>query len=402
MKKGILILAILIMALGLVLTACGGSTGSQPTAAPAVTAPPATQPAANKSSIKVGLLASISGARPAEGKGEQAAVEAAVADINAAGGVNGRMLELVVQDDAFTPATAATAASRLIDAGAVAITGMATSDMQQAVQAVTERAKVVLVGSISNADGMTDGKPLSFRSAGENKTIAPLVVKFAKSYGVKNVGVVYDSGSYGQSMGQDMIDGAKAAGLNVVTTQTYQPNATNLSAQVLNLQQAKVDGILFAASVGSDSALFARTLVENGVKVPLFGHSGLLHPDAIKNGSDSFTQLPGVFAASPLDTSRADTMALYDRLAKVTGFALTDEHAAQTYDAIKIMAMGLTKSGGEGGQALATAIESIDHWEGLSGKKGSYFSFSKDRHTGLAGDYVVMYSWKNGKYGIAP
>ncbi len=114
MNKRMLVLSSLVMVLGILLTACGGAPPAAPTTAPANVAPtnaPATQaPIANKTPIKVGLLASISGPRPAEGKGEQAAVEAAIADINAAGGVNGRMLELVVQDDAFTPATAATAA----------------------------------------------------------------------------------------------------------------------------------------------------------------------------------------------------------------------------------------------------------------------------------------------------
>jgi hypothetical protein len=67
---------------------------------------------------------------------------------------------------------------------------------------------------------------------------------------------------------------------------------------------------------------------------------------------------------------------------------------------VMLLGEGLKKSGGEGKMALVEALESITKYVGIAGAEGSYYSFSKDKHTGLTGDYLASYKFEGGAFKI--
>lgn len=384
----------LFVAVGLVTAACTG--GGAPTAA---TATPTPAPTRDTTPIKIGLLAPLSGPQPDRGRLLQAAAQAAVDDVNKAGGINGRPLQLVVQDDANNTNQSVTAAQRLVQEGVVAITGMASSTFQEAIQPIGERSQVVILGSIATATGLVDGKPFGFRASGSNDTIGPQIAKMAINRGAKKVAMVHDDTTYGQSLAQEIKRGFEGTSAIIVTEQIYKSNAADLSPQVLNVQNSGADSIVFFPIQGSDAALFARTLVNGGVKLPIYSHNGVITTEAVRLGAQWYAQLPAVFGMSALDTGRSDVVDFYNRLKSILGFEPPpNEDAAQTYDAVRLLAVALIKSKGEGTTALAKALESIDRYDGYAGAAGSYHSFSSAKHTGPTGNYMAIYKFDSGKF----
>ncbi len=373
-----------IVAAGLV-AACGGPGSGQ------------SQSTSGGAPIKIGLLASLSGARPLVGKVEQASAQAAIDDVNKAGGVNGRKLELDVQDDGFQTSQALLGAQRLIQDGVVAITGMASSNFQAAVQPVTTRSNVVVMGSVATSTGLIDNQPLSFRTSPGNDIIGEQVAKMMVAYGAKRVAIIHDTSDYAQTLTTAIENSLKGTSVSVVSDQSFTSGATDMTAQVINISRANPDAVVPLPIVGADLALILKTMYNSGLKASIYGHNGLFDPDALKLGSQYYSQMPRVCGKSTLDLTKQATKDFYARIQTIVGADPGNETAFQTYDAVRVLAQALKDSKGEGGEKLAKSIEKISHFNSL-GANDSYYSFSATKHSAPTGDFMATQCWNGSQF----
>jgi branched-chain amino acid transport system substrate-binding protein len=348
--------------------------------------------------IKIGVLASLSGPRPLIGQVEKIAAESAAADINKAGGINGRPVQIVVQDDAFDTATALLGAKSLVQSGVVAIAGMASSNFVVALAPFATENKVVLMTSVGTATGIVDGQKYAFRTAGSNDSIGPQVAKIATQRGNKKIAVIHDTSDYSVSVAAAVVDAInKQPNVRVATNQVYNPRPTDLTAQVINIVNSGADSVIALPSNGPDFAQIAKALISAGAKLPVYSHNGPLDPDAISVGASYYDQLPQLCAMSALDLTRKPVKDLYARLQKKLNADPGNESAYQTYDAIRVLGVGLANSKGRGGAALAAGLEKIKRYDGF-GAKDSYYMFTPTKHTGPTGDYLRQQCWSNGRF----
>lgn len=375
----------------LVATACTGGTPGASTGASGGGDP-----------IKIGLISPLSGPQPDRGKILQVAAELAVADINDAGGINGRQIELIVVDDANDTNQGVTAAQRLIEQDkVVAITGILSSTRQEAIQPIAERAEVVVMGVIATATGLTDGYRYAFRATGSNDTIGPLIAKLAEDNGATKAAILSDNTTYAQSLAAETVTGFGETSVEIVSEEQYQTGAADVTPQILNIQGSDADAVVPFPITGADIALIAKTMVENNVLLPIFSHNGVFTTEAIELASADYEQLSGVWGMGTIDLSRDDATAFYDRMDEAAGFDVPqNEDAGQTYDAVMLIGEALKATGGEGKMALVEALEGIDNYVGIAGAEGSYYSFSEDKHTGLTGDYLAAYKFEDGAFVI--
>jgi len=372
-------------ALVTLVAACGGG-------------PSSSQGDSGKGPIKIGVLASLSGARPLIGKVEQVAAQDAAEDINKAGGVNGRKIEILVQDDAFTTNAALTGAKRLIQDGVVAITGMASSNFQAAVQPVAARNKVVVMGSVGTGTTLTTDQPFGFRTSANNDLIGEQLDKMMAGYGVKRVAIVHDTSDYGQTLADAVAKHLEGTSVALATNQTFSPGATDLTPQILAVRKSNADAIVPLPVSGADLALVIKTMGNAGINIPIYGHNGLFDPDALKLASGFYSAAPRVCGVTAFDPDKPANKKLYSRIKGQINADPGNENAYQTYDAVQILAQALKKTDGEGGLALAHAIEGISHYSGGHNSGNAYYSFSPTKHTGPTGDFMARQCWENGKF----
>ncbi|MEU7766568.1 ABC transporter substrate-binding protein [Nocardia sp. NPDC049190] len=349
--------------------------------------------------VKVALIIPLTGASAKTAKQMENAANLAVAKINQDGGVDGKNISLEVYDDKLTPEDATKESQRAITRdGAVAVVGAQSSGEALAIREVAQRSKVPFITSSATAESVTKDATFTYRIAPLLTDYANGVVDTAKALNLTKPAVLNDSGAAGLLL-KDLFE-ARAAKVGVSFAGApieFPINGTDVSAQVSNASGLKPDGVLIGGSAGSDHGLVAKTMLEQGLDVPLVGFSPILVSDAIKIAGNAYSDLPGVYSLQNLDQKKAATKAFMAAYQAKYGTEDLTEQPAQTYDALMILASALGKTKGKGGQALADALDSIAPYEGTSGKEGAKIQFTKNRHDGFTGDYLVTYKMNGAK-----
>jgi branched-chain amino acid transport system substrate-binding protein len=349
--------------------------------------------------ITLGLLAPLTGATAQTAKIAQNMAELAAAEINAAGGVNGRDIQIKTYDTQLKPETATQQAQRAITQDKVtAIVGPYSSSEALAVAALTERSKVVNVNYSASTPTITAGKKFVFRTSPLTTDLSRGLVDVAQALGAKNAAFLYDSGGFGLGAKAPVEDAAKAKGLALTASVQYTVSATDVSAEVTKAAQGKPDVVIIAGSAGADQGLVAKAMVEQGLNVPYIGLSPIVTPDAVKIAGAAYTSLPGVYTLQCADVTKpAYTKVLAAYNAKYDKLENASEQPLQAYDAVYMLADALKKTSGAGGEPLAQALEQLPARDGASGLAGSTLQFSATKHDAHTGQYLVPYKLEGAK-----
>ncbi|MFI5436278.1 ABC transporter substrate-binding protein [Rhodococcus baikonurensis] len=368
--------------LSLSLAACGGgSTGT------------------DAESIKIGVLLPLAGPVAQTAGLMKNVAEMTAAQINAAGGVDGKNIDIEVYDTKTDPAEAAKQAQRAITQDRVtALIGAFTTPETLAVADVAERSKVVLIAPSAATPAITADKKYVFRTAPVTGDLAEGMMQVAKALGDTNGALMYDSGGLGLGA-KDPIEAAAAQeGVTLTGSVQYPLNASDVSAQVSAAAKDKPGAVFIAGSAGADHGVVAKAMVEQGLKVPFIGLSPIGTPDAIQIAEQAYTQLPGVYTLQCTDQNNpnyqkmlADYNAAYPPVDGLT------EQSVQTGVALEWIAEGLGKTGGEGGERLASALEQLPARETAGGRIGAMQQFTADDHDAYGDNYLVAYKVVDGK-----
>lgn len=366
----------LILAVSLILGACGASPTSSTRARP----------------VTIGFLADLTGANPAEGQMEKAVTNLAITRINSHGGIDGRPLKVIYADDQVLPNVTVTQLQNLVASHVAAVVGISTSTMFAAACPVAERDHMVLLSPITTGEGLTNGKTYCFRNAYQTGTMAPVMMKEVKVLGYTRVAIATDTTAYGLDLQAGFEAGARELGIHVTTVQEWTAPATNLTAQVLAIKRTDPQAVVLGPALGPDAALFAETMVQNGLKVPLIGTGGISSAGSIKPGAPYFSALPFVMDISTYDPTIPAEATFTREIEHTLGFAVGGGGPTRVYTGIELLAQALRKTKGQGGLALAKAMSGICHFPSLSGGPGSYVDFCAN-HSSLFGRPIVFFKW---------
>lgn len=221
----------------------------------------------NSETIRVGVITSLTGINAAFGQAHKVGYTIALDEINRAGGIGGKKLELVFYDDQSKPDKAVQGVAKLVDANHVPlILGAYASESTRAIIPVITQRQVPLLIPTSTADNvMQTGSQWVFRLCSGSSSYATATVDFLKNNGNPNkLAVVYESTNFGQATAMAMVDAAKKSGLQVVATEAYQASAPDYKALLQHVKQKNPDVIYFAAYL-----LDATTLMRQSAEVNL-------------------------------------------------------------------------------------------------------------------------------------
>lgn len=350
-----------------------------------------------KPPVKVGVVLSLSGPAAVFGLPERDSVNALHKEFG--GSVDGRRMDLVFCDDKTNPTEAARCVTQLInDEKVVAILGPGTGGNILAAGPIADRLKVPLLGpagTVAITDAANSFHPWVFRVAINDRVGVDTLLRQAVKNGARKIGVIYQEDAYGK-FGSDYAQKlSKELGFTVAETLGAPYTATDLTPHVTKLRNAGVDAVFMQLSVSSLGASFLKAVNEVGLKVPLYGNSGL----AQKSFIDAAGPLgEGVHVLSignlPYDPTPPEQK-LVAILAK-SGFkpqGWGEIVAANGYMAI---AGALRKlSGPVTGQQMRDTIETLCDFETVSMGRAC---FSKDNHDGWGNDALVLTTIRGGQF----
>src|SRR5512146_514638 len=308
--------------------------------------------------VRIGVITSLSGSFATFGGMEAAGHKGALAEVNGRGGVLGRPIELLIEDDASNQNAALAAAEKLIGRGAPLILGAYASSITKPLAGYLAREKVPLLNSNSADTSITKpGSPYVFRVGQTTDSFADACFDLARSLpGLKTVAILVSNDALGKSAATSAKDRAKTSGMTVVAEQTYDRGLTDFRP-TLNAFKALAPDVVVLSSYEEDAAVL-RQAKEVGLEPKLFtsvGATGYAIPQFITGAGDAAEY---VTSASPWrpEVKYPGAQDLYARLKAALG-AEPSHHAAKAYGGMMAAADAIRRAGSLDREAIRKALE---------------------------------------------
>lgn len=315
--------------------------------------------------IPVGFAGELTGRNAELGVQGRNGAQLAVEELNEQGGIGGRPIELLVRDDVGTPEGAQAADSDLIESGVVAIIGHMTSAQTVAAVPVTEQAGMVLLSPTTSTSQLSGLDDHFFRVTSDSSVAGAVMAGYAlKQRGIYSIAALYDSdnAAFSETYWGAFYDTFVTAGGQVTAEISYSSSAEpDFGPLVAQARESGAEG-LFMVSSGLDAALIAQQVQNSGWQAPLFASGWSQTETLIRHGGQAVDGLEMVRIYNP--DSPAPAFRLFktryqERFGHDPAFA-----AAQSYEAVKVLAAALERTGGEA-EGLGQALVEIGTYKGL-------------------------------------
>ena len=243
--------------------------------------------------VKVGVIFPMSGGAGRQGQDVVHAVQAMATILNAAGGVLGRPIELVVRDDESTPAVGVAKANDLVAQGVAVVIEGWNSPVTLAMQPILARAGVLDITAISKADGIltSASNPLAIRLNSSNAQDADVMAGYiATTLKPKRIAFVTQNDAYGNGAQAGMEAALKKAGLTyeTATVQKFPFAQTDFRVEVTSLKDAKPDVVVsINANEGAGLPAFLQQFAQAQVKAAIICSVGTVGPSVVETAGPS-------------------------------------------------------------------------------------------------------------------
>lgn len=346
--------------------------------------------------IKIGALFAVTGPAAFLGEPERNTAKMVVDEINKAGGVKGRKLELVAYDTAGDATKAVQLATKLIkDDKVVAIIGPSTTGETMAVIPVAEKEQVPLI-SCSAGSKITDPlKRWVFKTAQNDSLAVGRIFDYLQKHKQTNVAILTVSDGFGASGREQLKAQASKYGVKIVFDETYGPKDTDMTAQLTKIRGSNAQAII-CWGTNPGPAVIAKNARQLGVKIPLFMSHGVSSKKFIELAGEAAEgiKLPSgkVVVADQLANSDQQKKSLLSFVKDYQNHyrAEGDHFGGHAWDAVMLVRAAVEK-GADSPQAIRDGLEKIKGFAGIGGT----FSYSPQDHAGLGKDAFVLVEVRN-------
>ncbi|HAI51824.1 MAG TPA: amino acid ABC transporter substrate-binding protein [Firmicutes bacterium] len=323
--------------------------------------------AAQGDAIKIGVISSLTGSVSTYGQSVRNAVTMAVEDINAAGGINGRQISLIILDDKGDGTEAAQAARRLIDRENVAlILGPVITPAVMAVAPICQAAGVPMLTPTGTGDQITSVGDYIFRGAYKDSFQGRVMAQFAIEYlGLKEAAIIYDvANDYSVGLRTAFKTTFEELGGKIVAEESYSTGDTDFSAQLTSLAMRNPEALFIPDYYSTAGPILMQARLM-GMDAVMLGVDGWDSPDlsALAGGFEEGGYIVNHYSADVDSPATQDFIARY----KEAFGQAPDALAALGYDGTLIAAKALEAAGSTDPEALKNALGTVGDIEGVTG-----------------------------------
>jgi branched-chain amino acid transport system substrate-binding protein len=355
--------------------------------------------------IKIGVTGPFTGGSSSMGVSMRDGVRLATKEINEAGGIFGRKIQLVERDDEAQNARGVAIAQELVNnEKIIADVGFINTGVALAAQRIYQDAKIPVFNNVATGTVVTkqfDKEPNNyiFRNAARDEIQAPMIVKEAiEKRGFKKVAILADSTNYGELGKADLIKALADKGITPVAVEKFNIKDVDMTSQLLKAKEAGAEVILTYA-IGPELAQIANGMAKLGWKKPMIGSWTLSMANFIdtagKNGEGA--RMPQTFIQEGNTQKRKAFIDSYLKTFKPkNGRIDSPVSAAQGYDSIYLLAAAIKQAGSTDGERIRDALENLN--TKVDGIVTVYDKpFSKTDHEAITDNIPVMGEVKNGR-----
>lgn len=346
MKRKVVSLISSVALVATILSGCGATGGT----------------AAESDVIKIGAVVPVTGDVPALGESAKNGYQLAVDTINASGGILGKQVQIIFEDDENQPSKAPTVAQKLINQDkVVGIVGATNSKCSIPMGPICTQNKIPMVSPTStNTRVTTEGGEFVYRACFIDPFQGGALASFAKTdLGANNVAVLFNNADdYSKGLAEAFSESFEALGGSIVASESYGAGESDFNAQLTNIKDANPD-VLVMTDFYSTVGLIAKQARALGIEATFLGGDGWDSTDLVAIGGEAIEgAYYSVFYTSD-DTSEAVTKFKESYSAAFNGKD-PDGYAALSYDAAMILMDAISRAGSTDGVAIKEALATTD------------------------------------------
>jgi len=343
----------------------------------------------NQNVIKIGVNYELSGKVATYGQSSVEGIELAIEQINEAGGINGKKIQLVKYDNKSEASEATTLATRLMTQDkVVAVLGPATSGAFMATIPVANQNKVPVISGSATANNVTvddNGvKEYAFRICFTDSQQGSAAATFAlENLSSKKAVIIMDSSSdYAKGLADAFTSTFEAGGGTIVAQEAYMEGDTDFNAVLTSIKGKDFD-VIYIPGYYNEAGLIIKQARAQGINVPVVGADGFDSPKLTElAGADALNDVYFTNHYSSVDSS--SLVAEFVKAFKAKYNKEPDAFGALGYDLGRFVADALSRAEKADGESLKKAIEATENFEGVTG------NMSVDENHNVVKDIIVI------------
>ena len=349
-------------------------------------------PAMAQDTLTIGIMVPTTGSEATYGQDMVNAVNLAIGEINAAGGVLGKPLASIVGDDACDAQQAVNAASKLASSGIVGVVGGYCSGATIPTLKIYGDAKIPLIIPAANSTKLipeNPGNAFMINSTGADQVIK--AAEYFTAHGVKSIAIVNQGDAYSQDLADLTKKSWEAAGNTVTNFETTNKGEQDYSAVVTSIKSGNPDAVFWTAYY-ADGGLLIRQLRESGYQGLIAVGDGSNSPELFKIAGQA---AEGVIAFSnPTAEFLPDAKAFAEAYQAAYGTA-SGPYSTLSYDATKLLAWAFNTAGTTDFDKVVATLQGANFTDTISGP----ISFTPEKT--LARSNFVVLEGKGGAWTLA-
>ena len=341
--------------------------------------------------IKLGVAGAHSGDLASYGLPTVNAAKLVVEQFNAKGGINGKMIELLVEDDVCKPEVATNTATKLVTDGVDVVIGHICSGATKAALPIYKEAGVIVMSPSATSVDLTKSGDYSnfFRTIAPDDAQADAIVNFTiGKLGAKKIAVIHDKGDYGKGLAEiakGLVEASDKA--EVVLFEGVTPGAVDYTAIVQKIKRKGADAVIFGG-YHPEASKIVSMMKKKRITIPFVSDDGVKDDTFIKVGGKN---VEGVYASGPQDNS-ANPIAIAANAAHKKAF---DSDPGAFYENAYSAALALLTAIETAGSTDSAAIVKALQNETVATPVGNIHFDARGDAVGVG---FVMYVVKDGKY----
>ena len=317
-------------------------------------------------SIRIGVVNEITGAQAEAGQFTVNGIKLALDEINKAGGVLGRQLELRIEDNGSTNPGTVLAFSKLASEGGIAaiIGPIRSSQIQAASPSIAKAGVPTMIGGTDTSLTHVNNRWV-FRARPNDSYSSRVIAEFGvNTLKLKKWAIVHSTDAFGGGGKTALVGALKTLGIEPVLVQGYTNNSQDFTPIVLALKKSGADILATYMTNSPDVGIFAKQLRQLGLTTPWIGSPSLISVTALNLAGES---LYGTYAIADFTTDASDVTRAFTKKYKDRYGLNPDSFASWAYDGMQILALAIKSAGSTDPEAIRKGILAIKGYQGAEG-----------------------------------
>jgi branched-chain amino acid transport system substrate-binding protein len=350
----------------------------------------------SQETIKIGVITDRVGVSKPYAEPATDGVVFGAEELNRRGGVLGRKVELLIEDDQSRPDISAALARKLVDQGAVFIISISLSPATQQQQTVTMEAKTPQMTPMNSADYLTTqlNNPYFWQTGPLGSVQIATLLAHAKTKNFKRVALITDNSDLGQAIAKAFRGTLEKAGIQIVTDEVVARGATTATPQMQKIRAANPEAMFLAGVLTAENVLIFRAYKELGLKFPIHSSYNLSVPiyETVAKGL-----IDGITFVDAYDPDKPEVKQFEAAYRKGTGKAPVNLNG-YGYDGIMLVADAIRRAGSTDKEKIRAAMQQTSY-SGVMGAKGMKYSFPDGKRAGYDPNGMVVRVYEGDRQG---